>query len=149
MELFVTLNELMLKAVLSSTMTSLLFLIFKYHFKNQMSEVLWARVCMCMCMCMPVTKDSVQRLQHGLLKHGWGTPEPFQEVAKATFSSYSNEASSLLLSSCHLHGRHRNKDRHTCGVVRGACQVDMWFRSHKNQSRRQTHLQCPRSWKMG
>lgn len=58
MELFVTLNELMLKPVLSSEMTSFLFLIFKYHLKNQMSEGLWAHVCVCMCML--VTKDSAE-----------------------------------------------------------------------------------------
>ena len=79
MELFVTLNELMLKAVFSSEMTSFLFLIFKYHFKNQMSEVLWV------CMCMLVTKDSVQRLQHDLLKRGWGTPKPSQGLLRSKY----------------------------------------------------------------
>lgn len=58
----------------------------------------------CVCMCMLVTKDSVQGLQRGLRKRGWGTPQPFQEVATVTFSPYSSEASSVLLSSCHLHG---------------------------------------------
>lgn len=87
-----TLNELMLKAVLSSQMTSFLFLIFKYHFKNQMSEVLWAHVCVCMCMLM--TKDSVQGL-----KRSCRTPKPFQGVAKVKVFSYSREASSVLLSS--------------------------------------------------
>lgn len=47
-ELFGTLNELILKGVLSSEMTSFCCLIFKYHFKYQMSEFC---VCACACVC--------------------------------------------------------------------------------------------------
>lgn len=75
--LFVTLNELMLKAVLSSEMTSFLFLIFKYHFKSQMSEVLCVHVCVCVCTL--VTKGSTEPVTLAEMWPG-GPLSPFRGI---------------------------------------------------------------------
>lgn len=100
MELFVIPNELILKAVLSSEMTSFCFLIFKYHFKNPMSEILFMHVCVCVCVL--VTKGSIEMAT--LRKCGLEEPRALSGVSKVQVFSYHSEMLSVLFSSWHLHG---------------------------------------------